>query len=332
MTILSQFLKDEVCLDGQVPTTLLFPEKRYWHFDDESTMLAMIWRAKLLDLGVEMLPEERKEWSQKWSWITRHVGLGSYLSPEGTGRSWLDTFRFRQEDTIGYVQGICAVSLLAAQKIFSIDEGKVKKAVERAVMSCERLAERTGWLPLSCHYPYLDRSVLFGEFLSLMLFNQPLLPEEIIKKTIESFPEDSSGRPVILRQDGSYPPAENFLKPNKKRVYEEGEYQRGGDWPLFTALVQYVGEKRDLIPHHPSFWLDLIENLEIAGQPEYFFTGEKREKDHDPQQRNHLWNSAIYRMAEEVLSRGGKQAVLDFRQSQKGSNPFTSEVSQRFGF
>lgn len=129
------FLKsfEDPRIHPQVASVRLLGGNRIWAFDDESTMLALIWRARLFyQKGVSLSREEIEQWTKHWNWIQKHVEDGLYVSPVGTDRSWFDTFKLEKPDVLAYNQGIYAVAALVADKLLNLKRNPqvAKQAIE----------------------------------------------------------------------------------------------------------------------------------------------------------------------------------------------------------
>lgn len=281
---------------NHVPTNRLFASDRAWYFDDESTALSLIWRAKLLNLGYPLEQEEIQTWTDILNWIQGHDRNGFYVTPAGTEKSWFDTFVFREEDTITYNQGVYAVAVIAAKRLgLSVNDDHITEAVQ----AYNNLTHTSGRLQLSNKVPYTDVSALFGEFLSTSLFSQSILDKQIVEKTIESLPRDNRyGYKVVAREDGNYLDSAEFNRP-----YQPGDYHNGADWPLFDMIAQTVARYHGLSYDRQS----LIERLRLLFETqnaEYIKTGSTTiigEPIYNPARTNHTWNAACYALTKQLL-------------------------------
>lgn len=292
-------------LTNHVPTTRLFASDRVWYFDDESSALSLIWRAKLADLGCQLKQKEIQNWTGILNWVRGHERNGSYVTPAGTEKSWFDTFVFRNEDVITYNQGVYAVALIAAKRLgLAVDNGQIEKATEG--YNC--LTHRSGRLQLSRENPYSDVSSFFGEFLGISLFNQSILSKEIVERTIMSFPRDKFGYRVVGKDDG------NYLRPSEfNRPYRKGDYHNGANWPLFDMVAQVVSNHHGL-GYDRQFLTEELRWLFETQNAEYFETGNTASRDkpiYNYKRINHLWNSACYTIARQLLGTQEYQKALE---------------------
>lgn len=285
-----------------IPTTRLFGGKllgeRRWYFENETNSLALIWRAKIAQMGKPLLnPEitdhDRFFWQGVLDKMRSHVIDGLFYTAKGSEKSWFDAFKFPTVDVVTYNQGIYATALLAAKTLgLDVSDEETQKAID----GYNSLLHPTGRLQLSKNVPYKDVSSLFGEFLSEWLFDKKLLKPETIKKTYESFSKlDEQSFMVVSKDDDS------CLDPSEfNESYGPLVYQNGTEWPLFSAAARYVYERATL-NHDPEFWKQKIKALILTKNAESYVPGEKFT--YDSSRVEHLWNAAVYAIAKKVMSR-----------------------------
>lgn len=278
-----------------LPTVMLFPPgSRTWKFNDEVTMLGLIWRAKLLEKGIDLTPSERDHWKERWFVLVK-IGVwdGRFMNGAGSEKSWFDAFKFPEADNNSYNQGVYAVATRAAEKLgiseFSSDSAE-------AIAAYQDMA-KDNRLPFSAKLDYKDISSLFGEFLSIALLGENMLSDDVVEETICSHPRKEYGIPIVTQADGSYLSPLEFNSP-----YPPGDYQNGGEWPVFTAAAQAVAQKHrlkvDLIDPR-----EYVYDLEEQNFPEYYCTSEEAKllyygDNHNPKRENHTWNTAVYYAAQ----------------------------------
>ena len=288
--LLNQFTSPDI--QPQLPTTRLFPGNRFWAFDDESTMLGLIWRADLWQRGISLGFKESEDWAERWQWIRRHVQEGFYGTPPGIRYSRPDVFRFHKADVITYNQGIYAVAALSARKM-ELEEDQLVE--EEAIQAYQSLASSPRRLKFSRNLPYTDGSVLFGEFLALHLFGRLLLSDETVERSMALMSRLNGQIPVVLKNDRSYLSPSEFNRP-----YQPGDYQNRAEWPVWSAIAQATSELHGG-RHDRPFWQDLFYRLQRGNHPEYFYTG-LRDVLHNRSRENHLWNTAVYLAARKVMN------------------------------
>lgn len=261
--LLNKFL-DAQKKDGQLPTTRLFASNRAWYFNDESTMLGIIWRAKLVKMGVDLSKEEREKWRKALGWVERHSKGGFYTTPEGSERSWFDTFIFEKEDVLSYNQGIYAACLLAAE-ILGIKPKTTK--FSEAKEAYHQVKHPSGRLKLSMNYPYKDTSSVVGDFISRRIFNEFILDHEIAIETVSSLYYENGGYRVVTEED------DDLLDPRHfNNSYKRGEYQVSAQWPAYSAIAEDTYEAHGY-SYDPTFWNDHVNVLDETHKAEWIKTG-----------------------------------------------------------
>lgn len=280
-----------------LPTVRLFPPgSRAWYFNDEVVMLGLIWRAKLQQQGVDLSSQMKEAWKNRWlTQVKTRVSDGRFVTKAGAEKSWFDAFQFKSTDVISYNQGVYAVATRAADQLGIADEPGDSKGAADVYSNLAKIHHR---LPLSDQVDYKDLSSLFGEFLSLSLFGESLLPDGVVQETFDSQPKTDLGIPIVVRADNSYLSPDEFNSP-----YVQGDYQNGGEWPLFSATARATAELHGL-KHERCNWMKLMSLIEQANQPEYFYTTEEaielNGNYYNIKRGDHLWNAAIYYTAKLV--------------------------------
>lgn len=273
--------------NDQIPTCKLFLSNRQWYFNDESSMLSIIWRAKILKQGINLSINEKRIYQKVLSWIKKHVKDGYYWTNEGYAKSWFDAFIFNSPDVISYNQGIYIVTLIAAKRLgFPISI----KEINQAKKAYKELSRKTGYIPLSLNHDSRDTSALFGEFLSLFLFNRSLIDSAIVIRTYEVI--NKSSFKIVSKRNGDFLESESFNYP-----YLPGDYLNGAEWPFFSATLQYTAQRHG-IRYNSLFWKKLIKNLSRTNNPEYFKITDKKSKiEINPNRIDHLWNALVYKLS-----------------------------------
>jgi hypothetical protein len=217
---------------GQVPTQF-----RTWivdplYYDDESTMLFLIW-SDWQKLSHGPVPSAAAL-SKALHFVRGHVRNGAYVSKPGTYGSWFDSFRLQRADTLAYNQGIYATSLLAARDLGLHVGGPEEEAASRAYGALE--AAKGHYLRMGARLDYHDISGLTGDFLATWLYHRPLLTDEVVRATLQTQPRFGSGFRVVTDAGGEYLPPRSFIG-----NVQTGEYQNGGSWLLFDYLALATG-------------------------------------------------------------------------------------------
>lgn len=208
-------------LDGQVPTKLDPTDSTPIYYDDESTLLYVIWTAR-----DDAQPLERV--ARAWKWISRHVVDGEYWTPAGTFHTWHDMLLFPSPDVASYNQGLYVVAALAANRLGVANPGDV----EAAAYAYRRLYRPDlGYLPASQQLDYHDASALTGEFLARSVYYRSILDDAAVVSTVRALTRAGQGFLVLSARDGSYIDPSAFFFP-----VDGGRYQNGGSWLLYDAI------------------------------------------------------------------------------------------------
>lgn len=308
LNLLSQF--EDSRTHPQVASVRLLGGNRIWAFDDESTMLALIWRGRLFyQKRVTISQEEREKWSERWQWIQKHVEDGLYVSPAGTDRSWFDTFKLEKPNVLAYNQGIYAVATLVADKLSLKRNPQVAK---QAIKGYQRLTHPSGRLQFSRNVPYRAEDALTGELLALHIFNESVLPDRVVQETFDALKPSLLGHRVIAKDDGSFLDTQEFSRP-----YQPGDYQNGAVWPMFEAMARATYELHGG-KHQFVSWLELFSVLKQTRYAEYVYTGQNEVYPrYNPTRTDHLWNGTCFATAKMVLSRAEQKQVVDFMKDPK---------------
>lgn len=208
---------------GQAPTKIEAPSGPAYYYDDESTIIYLIWSYR--DNGQ---PNERLV--QAWKWISKRVDEnGWYWTPGGTFHTWHDILLFPEKDVASYNQGLYAVAAQAALRL-----GIAKPAdAEMAARAYRRLYRpQTGYLPVSLRMDYRDASALAGEFLARTMLGVSFLDNNEVVSTVRGLPRSGPGFLTLSKADGSYLDPLAFFIP-----MAPGQYQNGGSWLLYDAMA-----------------------------------------------------------------------------------------------
>lgn len=307
LNLLSQF--EDPRTHPQVASVRLLGGNRIWAFDNESTMLALIWRGRLFyQKRVTLGGEERQKWTECWNWIQKHTLDGTYISPAGTDRSWFDTFKLEKPDVLAYNQGIYAVAALVADRLRL---EKNPHVVTNAIKGYQNLA-RSGRLQFSSGIPYKDTSSLTGEFLALHIFEEPLLSDDVVRNTFESLSSSLVGHRVITKEDNSYLDPHEFSRHMLPEIIKNGAV-----WPMFEAMARATAELHGL-KHEFISWKELFSVLKQTKFAEYVYTGPYEVYPrYNPTRIHHLWNGACFAAAKSVLSDTEQINLADFMRDPK---------------
>lgn len=218
--------------DGEPPTWFTFPYGGPHYADDESASLLLIWAWRNHVLYDRTSP--RAALTHALGYLLRHERGGRLAMPAGRYRSWWDAYRFPVAPTLAYNQGLYAVALACAHRLgLSLPA----HAMARAELAYRALATLTptGYLPLAAELPAHDASALTGEFLSLWLFDRPILSTRTVLATLHGLTPFGAGFAVVSAAGRTGTIGLGF--PVDVSVGRPGDYQNGASWLLYDALT-----------------------------------------------------------------------------------------------
>jgi hypothetical protein len=221
-------------LNGQIPS-LISPDGSRDRKDDESTILFIIWSYLIWKAGAR--PAEPPIF-KAWAYLDGQVKKGKYVTGSGTYHYWLDTLAFGKPDTVSYAQGLYSLAARCAKQMGLEPSAAKITAAEQAYRGLFK--PEIGAITLSENTDFLDVSCLAGEYLSLHILKEPILPDDVVRATVGSFspvyyPEgDFLGYMVTSMLSGEYLDP-SWLPESPDNVY--GEYQNGGSWLLYDSLA-----------------------------------------------------------------------------------------------
>jgi hypothetical protein len=217
---------------GQVPTQFSYFVAQPIYRADESTLLYLIWAYWQVKAGGERPPRQALDRALHYALAAAKDGW--YTSRAGSYADWFDSFRLPAPDTLSYNQGLYAVALQAAAALgLSVSPADLATAIAHY----RTLADpQGGYLRFSRTLAYHDISGLTGEYLSLWLFRHPLLPDVVVRRTIDTQPSFRGGFKVVVDARG------HFLAPHSFTVHLiPGDYQNGASWLLYDYMALATG-------------------------------------------------------------------------------------------
>jgi hypothetical protein len=248
------------------------------YYDDESTLLYLIWAIR--DGGQ---PSDRLD--QAWRWVSDHVVNGAYWTPAGNFHTWHDTFVFPSADVATYNQGLYAAAVLAAQRVGLAGDAEVEAAVS-AYRSLYRGERGYGYLPVSKNLDYRDVSALVGQVLARTIFDESLLEDWAVIKTVRALPRAGQGFAVLTDRYGMPLPDENF-SPRLAR----GEYHNGGSWLLYDVLAWTAARMAGDKTAGGAAENRLLSEVSTGTLREYLRTGTAARLGSSPARTDYAWNS-----------------------------------------
>lgn len=217
---------------GQVPTQFSNFLRDPLYKPDESTLLFLIWAGWQQEHGGAHL--DSAVLHHALGYVRAHVHHGLYQSQAGSYASWFDGFVLPAPDTLSYNQGLYVVAILAAQHLgLGVGDAEVHTGVEGYQSLVD---QHGGYLRFSRLLPYHDISGLTGEFLSLWLYNRPLLSNAAVSTTLRTQRRFHAGFRVVTEANGDYLPPQSFVGD-----FPAGDYQNGGSWLLYDYMALAAG-------------------------------------------------------------------------------------------
>ena len=127
------------------------------------------------------------------------------------------------------------------------------------------------------------------------MFNVSLLDPGTTLATIRTLDPVPGGYKVVSDENGQP------LNPNQFNQHcLPGDYHNWANWPLFSGIARYTGEKHGL-PTDQIFWQELYNILRISRGAEYARTsGDLIELNWNRQRENHAWNALAYTLIAEL--------------------------------
>lgn len=296
LAILNRFLrfKGYQGVDGHIPTAILFGSNRRWYFDDESTALAIIWRAKLAELGVSLGNAEKTGWLEALGYVKAHFQDGFYVTHGGKANSWFDTFKFPKNDVVTYTHGIATTALLVAQQM---GLGVKTEEIKQAVDAYSQLSRPAGALKLSRKTDYVDVSSLVGAYLAATLFHASFLDRQTVRVTLDSFHYAGPNLKVVCQPNGDCLDPKLFDKP-----CPQGTYQNAGSWSLFSVIAKKTRQIHGLGVDED--WLLKEENqMDLSDNAEWRWgTNSSDTPIFDRRKVNHTWSVTARVLIREMLA------------------------------
>jgi len=227
--VLDRFAANERA-DGEPPTWFINAYRYPQYHDDESAALALIWAWHNLELYHATPP--RRLLQRTLAYLVRRSHNGRFISSPGTYASWWDAYRLPVPDTLSYNQGLFAVAMRCAKGLgLSVPTHYIAKAENayRGMFDAHR-----GYLTVSKRIPASDASALTGEFLSMWLFNRPILSNKMVLSTLRHLSPFGPGFRVVVMPGVN--DADGAGLASSRQFGIPGDYQNGASWLLYDAL------------------------------------------------------------------------------------------------
>lgn len=248
---------------------------------------------------------------------------------------WADELILPANDVVSFKQGFAAVALRAALAtgIISTFNSDHLKRVEDGY---RKLAdEHEGRLPLSLATGWIDVSALYPEYLSIALFDEKMLDDSVVKKTIASLvspvpaedEQEDLGLRVIRDQDGRYLDEKHFIHPQPPHVFMDrpGYYQSGGAWLNWDQSALSAGRLHQIsLKFLPSYMQKIFNEAHIVhtafvdfDAPESIPTGKGKLEsiDIEPARTGQTWMVSILDQQRRVAKLTGNTVIAGNKSS-----------------
>lgn len=203
------------------------------------------------------------EWIRKTFTRPGEESFGQYWT---VSAGWFDVLALSEPALFAHMQGKYMVALRCARLLgANIEEGEIGAAeqVYRDFYDSElgyMVFGKGGRMVRNGEKPdfeiLLSPTVLMGEFLSLWLFDRPVLTDEMVHNTLDKIDEvcgkrwaEGYAQPNIIRSDGT-----RFTQENKmyaeQLYWQPGIYHNGGSWLLYEYLAYAVGQLHGWMPKY----------------------------------------------------------------------------------
>jgi hypothetical protein len=138
-------------------------------------------------------------------------------------------------------QGVYAITLMAAKELgFDIEQ----KYIDKTVQEYRKFYDKEkGYIVSDKKFPYvISLTDLMPEFVSLWLWNKPLLDDEMVINTLNKVPVINDCSPIIFHVTDTFFTEENkpFLP---EQMWPNGQYYNGGSW-MRNEICAYVAGKK----------------------------------------------------------------------------------------
>jgi len=289
--------------NGQIRSAVpLHPEEAQWlePKDDEGGLLFVIASDWLRRQGFAL---DTSRIERAYAWVQTHVRNHTYISSRGPFRYWADTVSPNVSEAITHNQGLLC---LARRAMRNMGLGGVTDQDVAAAQARYRSFYNAGlrYVTLGKYSNFAwaqDISVVFPEFLSRYLYNEPILTdamavghvERILRNAAVYFADGRlAGIKVISSSRGAFLPQSWFFASG---LNPPGDYQNGGYWPVYSIVALALAYS---ITHDVKY-AQIIEQLvvnELAPDhqsKEIIRLTPGAVGTFDPARSNYTWNALI---------------------------------------
>lgn len=238
----------------------------------------------------------------------------SYLESDGRldFQYWGDLMALEKDDVVTYNQGLLAVALRAARDMGLV----VKTDPQKAAAQYRSLYNSDlGFYPVSKKkLNILSPDPLIGDLLSILYFEQPLLPDKAVRSHFERITKNAAtpyGFKIVSNADGTYLRPQQYDIPgytsqvNREKI-PDGRYFRGGSYFLYDNLFLIDAYLHGIEEAEPL--LRWRVSLDFAiGNTTYETINTKTG---EPWKPNMGWNVAVYAIWKKLVDDGRASGSL----------------------
>lgn len=286
---------DDAAYDGQAHAAVFFERINY----EDNAQYYLIWSAMVKRAGGDL---DERTVGRAYRFIREHERDGLYVPPrlipeKPILKTYHDQLPYDDDDAPSSNQGFHCGALLAAKELgWPVTDADI----DRAVAGYRRMFnEKGGYMATSLkQQEHVGQDALYGEVLTFAVFGRTLLPDEMVRRHLETSVRIQSpyGMRVISHADGT------LLEGHS------GAYVFGGSWFLNDAANHLDGLIHGMDPK----WVDdqLLWRMcrELAYMPAFH---ESLDTVKGQPYGHHLycWNSGFWWLRREVLRRLGVEAT-----------------------
>ncbi|HOW72191.1 MAG TPA: hypothetical protein PKY77_16450 [Phycisphaerae bacterium] len=280
---------DDPAYDAQAHAAVFFERINY----EDNAQYYLIWSAMVRRAGGDL---DERTVGRAYRFIREHERDGLYIPPRLNPdkpilKTYHDQLPYDDDDAPSSNQGFHCGALLAARELgFPVTDADI----DRATAGYQRMFNTPGgYMATSLkQQDHVGQDALYGEVLTFAVFGRKLLPDEMVRRHLETSVRIQSphGMRVISKPDGSLLDGHS------------GAYVYGGSWFLNDAANYLDG----LIHGMDPAWVDdrLLWRLcrELAYMPAFH---ESLDTARGQPYGHHLycWNSGFWWLRQEVLKR-----------------------------
>ena len=170
---------------------------------------------------------------------------------------WFDVFDLPKPVLFTHMQGEFAIALRCAKELgLEVSDADLEGATNAYRNFFD---EQLGYIPFANTDEFrimLSPTTLLPEFMSLWLFDEPMLPDSSVQRNLDAIDRVWNKKvaggfavPNIIRSDGTFQTKANKTF-SPALWWEPGIYHNGGSWLLYEYLAYAAGYRHGWVPRH----------------------------------------------------------------------------------